>query len=182
VSLISSNEANHASSWQSDPSVAAYSPIRDYALIGDCHGCALVSRAGGIDWCAFGRFDAPPVFCRILDANKGGCFSITPSGPFETARSYLEGTNILRTVFETDCGSVAVTDYKPVGHRRGAGVHDYVSLAASGLLIRVIEGLSGRVALDIDFRPSVDYARKPVRLSQTATGCWPRAEPHCRRI
>jgi GH15 family glucan-1,4-alpha-glucosidase len=46
-------------------------PIADYVLIGDCHGSALVSHAGSIDWCCLRRFDADPVFFRILDANKG---------------------------------------------------------------------------------------------------------------
>src|SRR6266536_4689132 len=91
--------------------VPTYFPIRDYALIGDCHGCALVSRAGSIDWCAFGRFDAPPVFCRLLDAGKGGFLSVTPVDTFEVERSYLEGTNILRTVFTTSTGKASVTDY-----------------------------------------------------------------------
>jgi hypothetical protein len=36
-------------------SMPAYLPIRDYAMVGDCHGCALISRAGSVDWCAFGR-------------------------------------------------------------------------------------------------------------------------------
>jgi GH15 family glucan-1,4-alpha-glucosidase len=116
----------------------AYSPIRDYALIGDCHGCALVSRAGGIDWCAFGRFDAPPVFCRILDSNKGEFFSITPSGPFETERSYLDGTNILRTVFKSDGGSVAVTDYMPVGRRPGASAPRPNSAKCRLIILRVM--------------------------------------------
>ena len=44
-----------------------YTPIRDYAAIGDCHGSALAGRDGGIDWCALARFDADPVFCRLLE-------------------------------------------------------------------------------------------------------------------
>src|SRR5262249_6812916 len=81
-----------------------YLPIRDYALIGDCHGCALVSRSGSIDWCAFGRFDAPPSFCRLLDAERGGFLSTTPAGAFEAQRAYLDGTNVLRTVLTTATG------------------------------------------------------------------------------
>ena len=103
-----------------------YRPIRDYAAIGDCHGAALVSRDGSIDWCTLRRFDADPVFCRILDAGRGGFWSIRPLGEYRAARSYLEGTNILRTVFSTRGGEVAVTDFMPVGRRLDAGPHDYV--------------------------------------------------------
>lgn len=71
-----------------------YAPIRDYALLGDCHGSALVSRDGSVDWCSLERFDADPVFCRILDATKGGFFCIQPVAQYETTRQYIRGTNI----------------------------------------------------------------------------------------
>lgn len=48
-----------------------YQPIKDYALIGDCHGAALVGTNGSIDWCCLGRFDAEPSLWRLLDINKG---------------------------------------------------------------------------------------------------------------
>lgn len=144
---------------------SGYAPIRDYALIGDCHGCALISRLGSIDWCAFHRFDAAPVFCRILDAAKGGFLSAVPTTSFEVERHYLEDTNVLRTVFTSPTGRVAVTDYMPLGRNRGAGAHDYVTVVAPGLLIREIEGLTGEVELVIAFRPSVDFAARPARLS-----------------
>ncbi|HEX6268386.1 MAG TPA: trehalase-like domain-containing protein, partial [Burkholderiales bacterium] len=147
-----------------------YPPIRDYAIVGDCHGCALISRAGSVDWCAFGRFDAAPVFCRLLDAGKGGFFSIAPPGDFEAERSYIEGTNIVRTVFATAAGKAAVTDCMPVGRRPGARAHDYVSLAAPGLLVRRVEGLEGSCSLELAFRPSLDYARAPARLAAGAAG------------
>src|SRR6056297_1821433 len=51
-------------------------PIRDYALIGDCHGAALVSREAGIHWYAPLRFDDDPVFFRLLDHARGGAWEI----------------------------------------------------------------------------------------------------------
>jgi GH15 family glucan-1,4-alpha-glucosidase len=48
-----------------------YPPIGAYAVIGDCHTAALISRDGSIDWYCPGRFDAPAVFCRLLDADRG---------------------------------------------------------------------------------------------------------------
>lgn len=72
-----------------------YRPIRDYALIGDCHGAALVARDGSVDWCCLGRFDADPTFCRLLDAEQGGYLSLTPVDDHAATRAYLEDTNIL---------------------------------------------------------------------------------------
>jgi hypothetical protein len=59
----------------------AYPPIGDYALLSDCHSAALVSRDGSIDWCCFHRFDARPVFARLLDWSGGGHFRIAPTAP-----------------------------------------------------------------------------------------------------
>jgi len=109
---------------------SGYLPIRDYALIGDCHGSALVGRNGSIDWCCLSRFDADPVFCRVLDRNRGGFLSVTPLAKFSVRRSYLEDTNILQTVFTTAEGELVVSDFMPVGRRPGSGTHNYVDLAA----------------------------------------------------
>src|SRR5438093_9963881 len=85
-------------------------PIADYALISDCHSAALVSRDGSVDWCCFDRFDARPVFARLLDWSRGGHFRIGPRPPYRATRRYLPGTNILETRFETDRGSLVLTD------------------------------------------------------------------------
>jgi GH15 family glucan-1,4-alpha-glucosidase len=117
-----------------------------------------------VDWCCLGRFDADPVFCRILDAERGGFFSVCPADRFSTSRGYLDGTNILRTQFATGRGSVTVTDFMPVGRQPRAGTHDYVHLHAPGWLVRVIEGVQGNVHLHIRYRPSVAFARRPVEI------------------
>src|SRR5690242_14763503 len=87
-----------------------YPPIGDYAFIGDCHGAALVSRSGSIDWYCPQRFDGGSIFNRILDAECGGYFAITPREPFTTKRSYRNGTMVLQTELETAHGVVRITD------------------------------------------------------------------------
>lgn len=141
------------------PQANRYPPIESYAAIGDCHGAALVGRDGSIDWCALRRFDAPPVFLRLLDLERGGHWSIRPAGAFRAERRYLPDTNILRTVFATDAGEAALTDCMPVGRALDAGTHDYVSLVAPGWVIRRVTGLRGRVRLAFRYRPASDYAR-----------------------
>ncbi len=41
---------------------SSYPPISDYGIIGAMHTCALVSKAGSIDWLCIPSFDSPAVF------------------------------------------------------------------------------------------------------------------------
>ena len=63
---------------QSLPQAGTYLPIEDHGIIGDLHTVALVGKNGTIDWCCIPAFDAPSVFGALLDAEKGGFFSIEP--------------------------------------------------------------------------------------------------------
>jgi GH15 family glucan-1,4-alpha-glucosidase len=153
-----------------------YRPIEDYALIGDCHGSALVAKDGCIDWATLHAFDADPVFCRVLDADRGGFWSLCPDEPHTATREYLYGTNMLRTVFITEAGGkVSVTDFMPVGRRLDAGLNDYVHLNAPGWIVRRVEGLAGTVRMQTRYRPSKQFASESVQLTageNGAPGIW----------
>lgn len=150
-----------------------YRPIRDYALIGDCHGAALVARDGSVDWSCLGRFDATPVLWRLLDAEKGASFEIRSTRESTVERDYLPGTNILRTAFSTPEGRIAVMDFMPVGRAPEAGAKDYVTLSAPGWLVRIVEGLEGRSAVRVHYRrPLVAFdGARPLDAQR-----WPKEE------
>jgi GH15 family glucan-1,4-alpha-glucosidase len=148
----------------------SYRPIRDYALIGDCHGSALVGRDGSIDWCALVRFDADPVFCSVLDAGKGGFFRIGADEPADITRAYIDETAILQTCFKTRSGVVRLTDFMPLGRSPDAGERDYVSLRAPFWVVRLLDGIDGEVAVRIRYRPSIEFARIPAPLEKNADG------------
>jgi hypothetical protein len=143
-----------------------YRPIEDYALIGDCHGVALVSSGGSIDWCAPLRMDGDPVFFRLLDADRGGAWSVEPEALRRTSRQYLPRTNILQTLFETDTGVLEVTDFMPVGRTREAGTHDYVSLNAPGWVVRRLRCRSGEVTARMRIVPrEAGFCTDPLEAS-----------------
>jgi GH15 family glucan-1,4-alpha-glucosidase len=137
-----------------------YPPISDYALLSDCHSGALVSRDGSIDWCTFHRFEARPVFARILDWGKAGFFRIAPlNDDYEPSRRYLPGTNVLETTFRTESGTLVLTDFF-VYHRRD--VHP------DHQLIRIARCTEGEVAVKVKFVPRFDYGLTAPRLETLA--------------
>ncbi len=123
-------------------------PIGEYALLSDCHSAALVSRDGSVDWLCLPRFDAPSVFCRLLDP-AGGHFAIRPAGEFEVSRRYVDQTMVLETTFTTASGTAVLTDGLAIGrnergHHTGgrfpwrtaalAGLHCWGEIEAGGQL------------------------------------------------
>ena len=129
-----------------------YKPISDYGIIGNMVSAALVAKDGSIDWCCLPRFDSPSIFAAILDDEKGGRFSIKPSLHFESSQSYLGETNVLQTVFQTDTGTVTLTDFMPC-YERADGKH-----VQFNEIHRMAECTNGEVDLTVTFMPKPEYA------------------------
>jgi GH15 family glucan-1,4-alpha-glucosidase len=126
-----------------------YPPIGDYGFIADCHSAALISRGGSIDWCCLPRIDSASVFGRLLDWDHGGRCELVPEGEHETARRYLEGTLVLETTYTTDTGRARLLDTFVM---REGGRED-----PARQILRVVEGIEGRVDLAVTVAPRFDY-------------------------
>lgn len=129
--------------------------IEDYAAIGDGRSIALVSRDASIDWLCWPRIDSPSLFGRLVGGDIGGSWSLAPAGTGSTRRRYLEGTNVLETVFETEGGSARVLDLLPLSPAEAVARE----LVPEHELVRVVECTRGEIAIEsvLDARP--DYAR-----------------------
>jgi GH15 family glucan-1,4-alpha-glucosidase len=127
--------------------------IGDYGLLSDCRTAALVARDGSIDWHCPVSFDAPSVFGRILDPTAGH-WRIAPSGEATSTRRYLGESLVLRTDFEAAGGAVAVTDF--LAFAPGTRGHD-IGKRVPQALVRIVEGIRGRVTLEMELVPRFEY-------------------------
>jgi len=128
------------------------SRIEDYALLGDTHTGALVSSGGSIDWLCLPRFDSAACFAALLGDEENGCWRIAPDGLVHAVRRRYRGdTLVLETDFETADGSIRLVDVMP-------------PRARTPHVIRLVEGIRGRVRMRMDLRPRFDYGRLRPRL------------------
>ncbi|WP_296653353.1 glycoside hydrolase family 15 protein [Paraburkholderia sp.] len=122
--------------------------IEDYALIGDGHTAALVSRTGSIDWLCWPRFDSGACFAALLGTEENGRWLIAPeaadSVKIKTTRRYRDETLILETDFETPEGAVTLIDFMPPGNGWSE-------------LVRIVVGRRGTVRMHTELVLRFDY-------------------------
>ena len=127
-----------------------YPPLEDLGLIGDGATVALVGLDGGIYWLCLPRFDSDPVFCGLLDRDRGGHFTITPDGLTEARQRYEPDTGVLVTELLSPTGLVRLTD--ALALRSGADLTDDVP-GGRGELVRSAVVLDGNVRLRVELEP-----------------------------
>ncbi|WP_406465655.1 glycoside hydrolase family 15 protein [Streptomyces sp. NBC_01622] len=126
--------------------------IEDYALIGDMQTAALVCRDGTVDWLCLPRFDSHAIFAGLLGTEEHGFWRLGPAHasdappPTAARRGYRGDSLILESEWDTPRGTVRVTDFMPP--RDGAPQ-----------LIRIVEGISGRVPMRSALRMRFSYGR-----------------------
>src|SRR5689334_23114280 len=120
-------------------------PIEDYALVGDLHTAALISRDGSVDWLCLPRFDSPACFAALLGDDNNGRWRIAPAGAgVATRRRYAGDTLILETEWDTGDGTVRLIDFMPP---RGEAAD----------LVRIVEGVTGSVRMSSELSLRFDY-------------------------
>jgi pentatricopeptide repeat protein len=131
--------------------VERYPNISEHGIIGDLQTAALVSSDGTVDFCCFPRFDSQSVFASLLDAGRGGYFSIKPAGEgYVTRQLYLPGTAMLITRFMTPDGVGEVLDFMPVIEGAATGRHR---------LVRHLRVARGTMNFELEIQPRFDYGR-----------------------
>lgn len=132
--------------------------IEDYAIVGDTETVAVVGNNGSIDWLCLPRFDSAACFAALLGDENNGLWRIAPAGGARRVdRRYRSGTLVLETEFETAEGAVRIVDCMPP--REG-----------SPDVVRVVEGLRGRVPMRLQLNPRFDYGRLIPLISRVPGG------------
>lgn len=150
-----------------------YLPIDDYGMVGNMHTCALVGLDGSVDFMCWPDFDSPSVFCRLLDKDKGGYFSISPPQNIvcTTKQQYLPLSCILRTRYIHEEGVVNLVDFLPrpksaevmtndlkqSAYREAANVQEELKK----WLVRRVECVRGSMTLDVEIFPAFEYGKEP---------------------
>jgi alpha,alpha-trehalase len=137
----------------------SYRPIADYALVGNELTATLISRDGSLDWFCAPVFDSAPVFCKLLDCEKGGSCEIAIKNLQKTSRRYIPDTNVLEHRFEAANGLVINTDFMP--WQAAKTTRDNGQPSSRNCLVRLFRCEQGTVQVEVLVRPTKGFTLEP---------------------
>lgn len=87
-------------------------PIGEHALLADSRTAALIDPDGNVAWLCWPWIDSTPLLFSILDAQRGGGFSLRPERPDArvVSRRYHPRSLVLETVWEVGAARLTVDD------------------------------------------------------------------------
>ncbi|CED85274.1 glycoside hydrolase family 15 protein [Phaffia rhodozyma] len=133
--------------------------ISNHAMIGNLRSAAMVSEDASIESYCVPYFDSPSVFARIVDAKKGGHFSIQPRDmKCMIKQSYLPSSNVLSTKFlHEDAVGQVIDLLVPKKAMEPGKTH-------LPWLIRRVKVLRGKMTFRLECAPAFNYARDEHKL------------------
>jgi GH15 family glucan-1,4-alpha-glucosidase len=146
-----------------------FPPIAEYAFLSDCENSCLIAPDGSVEWLCLPRPDSPSVFGALLDRGAGS-FRLGPSNTqVPHHRRYVPGTMVVETTWHTPSGWLVVNDLLVIrkadgGARRPGYRRAPADSAASGVLLRTVACISGKVEIDSTCIPQFEYG--------ASTGQW----------
>ncbi|KAI8342268.1 Six-hairpin glycosidase-like protein [Chlamydoabsidia padenii] len=132
-----------------------YLPIENYGIIGNLRTVALCGTDGSLDFYCYPKFDSPSIFCRLLDKDKGGHFSIKPVHYTSNKQQYLPNSNILVTRFMSNDGVSEITDYMHIPEKS----QSTVKKPLLPWVIRSVRVIRGTVDFRLECFPSFNYGQ-----------------------
>jgi GH15 family glucan-1,4-alpha-glucosidase len=124
------------------------------AIIGNCSYSALV-KDGSVEWMCWPRLDSSFVFGPLLDREQGGAFVVEGVNATEIGQSYVENTNVLRTLFRCEDGEFEVVDFAP-------RFQLYDRFFKPSMLVRILRPLAGEPNARIRCRPTYEYGLEQI--------------------
>ena len=123
--------------------------LEDYALLGDTRTAALVGYDGSVDWLCLPRFDSGACFAALLGRPEHGRWLLAPCDRARPlSRRYRGDSLVLETEYASAEGRARVVDCMPVDDGHPA-------------VVRIVEGLQGRVRMRSQVRLRFDYGHTP---------------------
>jgi GH15 family glucan-1,4-alpha-glucosidase len=132
----------------------------DLAVIGNCRIAALVNPRGGIVWFCFPRFDADPIFCRLLSAEEEKGFSdviIEDLAAYDS--KYVRNSAVVETILTDKTGAqVRITDFAP-------RFRNFGRITKPPQIVRLVEPIVGLPRVSVRVRPCTNYGNPISRKS-----------------